>query len=187
MTMTTQTQTRVNGIDIEGVGRIVEQVKNDRNSGFVQFKVATTWKGGTRSEARVKSYVMDGVEIPRQFAIASDEPIELLGENTAPNPQELLMAALNACIMVGYVANAALMGVTLKNVEIETVGELNLRGFLGIDESVKPGYDSLRYTVRLTGDGSREQYQTIHENVVKTSPNYLNIANPVRIDATLEC
>lgn len=182
--MTTQTQ-NINGIDLDGLGQLVEQIKADKNKGFVRFKVATAWKGQTRSEARVKSYAFDGVEIPRQFTIAADEPPELLGQNSAPNPQELLMAAFNACIMVGYVANAAVMGVTLTNVEIETDGELNLRGFLGIDPNVKPGYDSIRCRVRLTGNGSREQYQTIHENVLKTSPNYFNVAQPIRVDAAL--
>jgi uncharacterized OsmC-like protein len=182
--MTTQTQ-NINGIDLEGLGRMVEEIKNDNTKGFVRFKVATAWKGQTRSEARVKSYVMNGVEIPRQFTIAADEPPELLGQNSAPNPQELLMAAFNACIMVGYVATAAAMGVTLENVEIETDGELNLRGFLGIDPKVKPGYDSIRCRVRLTGNGTREQYQAIHENVLKTSPNYFNVAQPIRVDAAL--
>jgi len=182
--MTTQTQ-NLNGIDLEGLGRLVEQIKNDNTKGFVRFKVATNWKGQTRSEARVKSYVMDGVEIPRQFTITADEPAELLGQNSAPNPQELLMAAFNACIMVGYVANAAVMGVTLQNVEIETEGELNLRGFLGIDANVKAGYDAIQCRIRLTGNGTREQYQAIHEQVLKTSPNYFNIARPVRVDAAL--
>src|SRR5262249_49271720 len=157
--MTTQIQTQnMNGIDLEGLGRLVEEIKNDKTKGFVGFKVATTWKGQTRSEARVKSFVMDGIEIPREFTIAADEPPELLGQNSAPNPQELLMAAFNACVMVGYVATAASMNVKLENVEIQTEGELNLRGFLGIDADVKPGYDTIRCTVRLTGNGTRQQY-----------------------------
>jgi uncharacterized OsmC-like protein len=182
--MTTQTQ-NINGIDLESLGQMVEQIKNDKTKGFVRFKVATAWSGQTRSEARVKSYVFDGVEIPREFSIVADEPPELCGQNTAPNPQELLMAAFNACIMVGYVANAAVMGVTLKNVEIETEGELNLRGFLGIDADVKPGYDSIQCRVRLTGNGTRQQYQAIHDQVLKTSPNYFNVSQPIRVDATL--
>lgn len=182
--MTVQTQ-NMNGMDLESLGRMVEEIKNDQTKGFVRFKVATAWSGQTRSEARVKSYVMDGVEIPREFSIVADEPRELLGQNTAPNPQELLMAAFNACIMVGYVANAAVMGVALENVEIETEGELNLRGFLGIDPNVKPGYDSIRCRVRLTGNGTRQQYQAIHEQVLKTSPNYFNVSQPVRVDAAL--
>src|SRR5262245_21044016 len=182
--MNTQTE-NINGIDLEGLGQLVELIKNDNTKGFARFKVTTSWKGQTRSEARVKSYFLNGVEHPREFTIVADEPPELLGQNTAPNPQELLMAAFNACIGVGYVANAAVMGVTLENVEIETEGELNLRGFLGIDPNVKPGYDSIRCRVRLTGNGTREQYQAIHEQVQKTSPNYFNIARPIRIDSAL--
>jgi len=184
--MTTQTQTpNVNGIDLEGLGQLVEQIKNDDSKGFVRFKVATNWKGQTRSEARVKSFVMDGVDVPRQFSIVADEPLQLLGQNTAPNPQELLMAAFNACIMVGYVETAAVMNVKLDNVEIETEGELNLRGFLGIDANVKPGYETIRCRVRLTGNGTSEQYQAIHENVLKTSPNYFNVTQPISVETTL--
>src|SRR5262245_19607889 len=183
--MKTETQSRINGLDLKSLGALVEEIKSDRTKGFVRFKVASSWSGQTRSEAHVRSYFMDGQESPRGFSIAADEPTELLGQNSAPNPQELLMAAFNACIMVGYVATASVMGVTLQAIDIETEGELNLRGFLGIDENVKPGYDSIKYTVRIKGDGSAEQFQAIHQNVLKTSPNYFNIAKPVAVKATL--
>lgn len=182
--MITQTQ-NINGIQLDTLVEVVERIKSDETKGFVRFKVATAWKGQTASESRVKSFFMDGVEVPREFSILADEPYELLGQNSAPNPQELLMAAFNACIMVGYVANAAVMGVSLDKVEIETEGELNLRGFLGIDANVKPGYDSIRCRVRLKGNGTPEQYQAIHEQVVKTSPNYFNVSQPIRVDAAL--
>ena len=183
--MTTQIESSVNGLDLQALGKLVEVIQSDATKGFARFKVASTWKGRTRSEARIRSYVINGQEIPRDFAIVADEPSELLGQNTAPNPQELLMAAFNACIMVGYVATAAVMGVNLTGVEIETEGELNLRGFLGLDDNVKPGYDSIEYTVHLRGDGTREQFEAIHANVLKTSPNYFNIAQPVQVKSNL--
>ena len=69
------------------------------------------------------------------------------------------MAAMNACMLVGYVAGAAVNGITLEKLEIETDGTLDLRGFLGIDERVKPGYDSVAYTVRIRGNGTPEQFR----------------------------
>ena len=51
------------------------------------------------------------------------------------------MAALNACLSVGYAASAAAMGIQLEKLEIETEGQLDLRGFLGLDSTVKPGYE----------------------------------------------
>jgi uncharacterized OsmC-like protein len=176
----------VNGIDLNALQAVVQEIQGDSSKAMVGFKVRTQWRGQTRSEAIVESYKLAGQDIPRSFRMAVDEPLELLGQNTAPNPQETLMAALNACVMVGYVAGAAVKGITLDQLEIETSGELDLRGFLGLDETVKPGYESIRYVVRIKGNGTAEQFREIHENVMKTSPNYFNIANPIRLEARLE-
>ena len=92
-----------------------------------------------------------------------------------------LLAAVNACMMVGYVAQAAVRGITLESCRIETEGELDLRGFLGIDETVPSGYRRINYTVKLEGDGSREQYEEIHQAVMATSPNYFNMAQPIQM------
>ena len=176
----------VNGLDVDALREVIEEVKKDPAKGMVQFNVKTGWKGQTRSETSVESYKLAGKEIKRRFAIKADEPFELLGENTSPNPQELLMAALNACITVGYVAGAAVNGITLSKLEIETSGQLDLRGFLCIDPDVKPGYESMQYVVRIAGNGTPEQFREIHENVIKTSPNYFNISRPIRLDAELQ-
>ncbi len=176
---------KVNGLDLDTLKQVIEEIKDEPTKGVVAFKVKTEWKGQTRSEASVESYKIGGREIKRRFSIKADEPFELLGENTSANPQELLMSALNACICVGYVAGAAVKGITLSKLEIETTGQLDLRGFLGIDPSVKPGYESLEYVVRIAGNGTPEQFRAIHENVMKTSPNYFNLSQPVRLDARL--
>lgn len=177
---------QVNGIDLEALNAVVAEISANPAAGEVGFRVKTEWRGQTRSRSTVRSFSLGGQEISRHFTIDADEPHELLGSNTAPNPQELLMSALNACIMVGYVAGAASKGITLESVEIETTGSLDLRGFLGIDPSVPAGYETLRYVVRMKGDGTAEQYREIHENVMRTSPNFFNLSHPIRIDARLE-
>ena len=175
----------VNGLDLYALATVVEEIKQDPAKGIVAFHVSSAWQGQTRSETSVESYTIGGEEVPRRFKIAVDEPFELLGQNTAPNPQEMLMTALNACMMVGYVAGAAVKGITLDSLEIETYGNLDLRGFLGIDASVKPGYDSILFNVRIKGDGSEEEFRNIHETVMRTSPNYFNVSRPIRLDGHL--
>ena len=177
---------KVNGIDLGALAEVVREIERDPRKGMVGFRVHTAWRGQTRSRSTVESYTIGGQDVVRHFEIDVDEPHELLGQNSAPNPQELLMTALNACITVGYVAGAAVKGVTLEKVEIDTAGELDLRGFLGIDAGVSAGYETLRYTVRLKGDGTPEQYREIHEAVIRTSPNYFNMSRPIRIEAKLE-
>jgi len=176
---------RINGIDLDALAEAVGAINRDPANGLVGFRVDSAWTGQTGSETRVSSYTMAGERIARSFVIRTDEPLELLGENKAPNPQETLMAALNACMIVGYVAGAAVRGIRLDKLEIETAGELDLRGFLGLDDTVKPGYDAIRVAVRIRGDGTAEQFREIHEAVRKTSPNYFNVSRPVRIDTEL--
>jgi uncharacterized OsmC-like protein len=171
----------VNGIDLAALDETVAAVAEDARLGQVAFRVRTDWKGQTKSESTVDSYTLAGEVVPRSFTIVADEPHELLGTNAAPNPQELLMSAVNACMMVGYVAQASVRGINLDSCRIETEGELDLRGFLGIDESVPAGYRRISYTVFLEGDGSRDQYEDIHQAVMATSPNYFNMAQPIQM------
>jgi uncharacterized OsmC-like protein len=175
----------VNGLDLKALGQVVEAVEKDPAQAIVGFDVTTRWAGQTRSETTVEGYTLAGERITRTHKIVIDEPCQLLGRDSAPNPQEVLMAAFNACIMVGYVAGASLRGIELESVEIETRGELDLRGFLGLSEDVPPGYEQISYEVRIKGDGSPEQFEEIHQTVLKTSPNYFNISRPIRVNATL--
>lgn len=172
---------KVNGIDVEALHGAMDVVRQDPCKGVAKFQVKTRWTGGTQSETKVEAWALGGQPLPRNFTLRTDEPPELLGQGAAPNPQEVLMAGLNACMMVGYVAGCAARGVKLDSISIETEGELDLRGFLGLDAEVKPGYDEIRYVVRIRGQGSREQFEEVHRTVMATSPNYYNMANPIRL------
>ncbi|MFL6774154.1 MAG: OsmC family protein [Sphingomicrobium sp.] len=177
---------RMNGLDLAALGETVEAIGQDSQKAIVGFDVTTRWTGQTRSETTVDGYTLGGDRITRTHKIIADEPCELLGGDSAPNPQELLMAAFNACITVGYVAGASLKGITLESLEIKTRGELDLRGFLGLSDEVPPGYESIAYQVSIKGNGTPEQFEEIHQNVMKTSPNYFNISRPIRVEGTLK-
>lgn len=175
----------VNGLDLAALGEVVEAIQADASKAIVGFDVVTRWKGQTRSETTVDGFTMAGERINRSHTIVADEPFELLGSDGAPNPQELLMAAFNACITVGYVAGAALKGIELEALEIKTRGQLDLRGFLGLSDAVAPGYENIDYEVRIKGNGSPEDFAEIHETVMKTSPNYFNMSRPIKMNGSL--
>src|SRR5947207_6653202 len=154
MSTAMKASSKVNGLDLDALAEVVREIERDPRKGMVPFRVHTAWRGQTRSRTTVESYTIGGQEVRRHFEIDVDEPHELLGQNSAPNPQEMLMTALNACITVGYVAGAAIKGIRLDKVEIETSGKLDLRGLLVIDASVPPGYEALRYPASRNGNGS---------------------------------
>lgn len=183
--MVKQVLQKPNGIDTDRVRRMMPEVSQDPAKGKVKFQVATSWKEGPRCETSVTAWEIGGKRIGRGFTIPIDEPPELFGTDTAPNPQEMLLAAMNACMLAGYVTGCSLKGIELESLTIETEGELDLRGFFGIDKSVKPGYDEIRYTVRIKGDGTPQQFEEIHDTVMATSPNYFNMANPIMLNPQL--
>jgi len=175
----------VNGINVDDLMALIEGVRRDVAKGNTQWRVTTIWQGQTRSRAHVEGFAIGGQRVPRQFSIDIDEPYELGGSNRFANPQEHLLAALNACMMVGYAAQCAVRGITLEKLEIETSGKIDLRGFLGLDASVPSGYENLSYTVRIKGSGTKEEFAEIHEAVMATSPNFYNVSRPVTLKPSL--
>ncbi len=187
--MSAQTKTAeptvVNGINVDDLFALIDDVRRDPAKGKTNWHVTTTWQGQARSRAEIESYDIGGTQVPRQFSIDIDEPRELGGSNSFANPQEHLIAALNACMTVGYVAQCAVRGITLESLAIETDGEIDLRGFLGIDPAAPQGYENLSYTVRIKGNGTKEQFAEVHKAVMATSPNFYNLSRPVALKPAL--
>ena len=103
-----QNQTNmVNGFDTQPVKDLIGRVANSSDAGQTSWKVTTSWKGGVRTETHVR--ISDWrAYVKKLFTIATDEPLELGGTNTHANPQETLLAALNACMTVGYAVGCAM-------------------------------------------------------------------------------
>jgi uncharacterized OsmC-like protein len=182
--MTTATE-HINGVDTEALQQTIRAIKANPDKGIARFSARTVWKGGFASESTIDGWNLGGEKIPHDFTIHMDEPRELLGQDAQANPQEYLQSAMNACMLNTFVAVCSMLGVTLESVEFESTGELDLRGFLGIDANVPAGYEDINYTIRVRGDGTREQYEKAHEAMIATSPNYYNMARPIRLNARL--
>jgi uncharacterized OsmC-like protein len=71
------------------------------------------------------------------------------GLHDAPNPGDLLCAALAACQDGAIRMLANLLEVELTELEVEVTGELDVRGCLGVDPGVRVGFEALECSVRL--------------------------------------
>jgi uncharacterized OsmC-like protein len=71
------------------------------------------------------------------------------GRHDAPNPGELLCATLAACqdSTIRMVAN--LLGVQLSSLAVRVEGDVDLRGCLAVDPSVRVGFQSMRCLTQL--------------------------------------
>lgn len=176
----------VNGIDIDQLEGAVETISGNSEVGQFTFRAETDWTDALKCVTTIDEFDQAGETITtREFTIEGDEPEQILGERTAPNAVELLLAALGSCLSVGYAANAAAMGIELYDLGFELEGDIDLRGFLGISEDVRPGYNAVTCTVYIDADASEEELAELRERVESTSPLMDNITNAVRLETDL--
>lgn len=182
--------TRQNGFDFISLSALRESVESQHMGAHVYFNVTTSWKGGFKSESACNPSIINGKsDLPVNKFILADEPVALGGASIAPNPQELMLAAFNACLTAAYVTAAFDADVALEKLQIQTSGSLDLQGFLNRTGNVYSGSDSIRYVITVKGSGTRAQFEQIHQTVIATSPNRWIIGGNMLIegDQIVEC
>jgi hypothetical protein len=79
----------LNGLEPARIEEAAAGLAADPATALTTFRARTMWQGRLRSRTDIESYDLAGKCIPRRHRIVSDEPLELLGTNEAPNPQDL--------------------------------------------------------------------------------------------------
>jgi uncharacterized OsmC-like protein len=112
-----------------------------------------------------------------------DEPPALLGDDTAPNPSEALLAALGSCLAVGIHANAVAQGVTIRSLALDLEADINITSVWGTgDISPKPvGFDAVRVKVELDADAPADKLNALVAHATKWSPVANTVSQPVAL------
>ena len=121
----------------------------------------------------------------RQHTFVVDEPASLGGQDAATNPVEYALGAFLGCQVVTYRFWAAQLGVQVDSLEATAVGDLDVRGFFGLDDSVRPGFSEVRVEVRVSGPESEERYAELQDAVDRHCPVLDLFANRTPVRTTL--
>ena len=114
-----------------------------------------------------------------------DEPAALGGADVAANPVQYALASLGSCQAITYQFWAEQLGIGFDTLSVRVEGDLDIRGFLGFDDSVRPGLSAVRVEVTVTGPESPERYQELAAAVDQHCPVLDLFANPVPVTRTL--
>jgi putative redox protein len=141
-----------------------------------------TFRVDSRQEAGLRSLVRT-----RTFEFGVDEPAALGGADTAPNPVEYALAALAACQEITYRLHADALGIPLDGVSVTIEGDLDLRGFFGVDRDVRPGFTTIRGTVELDSPAPPEELQRLKAHVDAHCPvlDLLSNPTPLRLELSV--
>jgi uncharacterized OsmC-like protein len=174
--MEEQATTPLEPIDSGGLKALAEKGKNDPSQ-------VRTVKCRTVAERRFRhlNYVRS---LP---AHVIDEPPQLLGDDTAPNPSEAALAALGTCVSVGIHANAVNEGITINKLELELEADINITSVWGVgDTSEKPvGFTDVRIKANIDADVPRDKLEELLQYVLKWSPVTGTYRNPVPVSGSL--
>src|SRR6516162_6078428 len=173
----------INGLDPGRLSRTVDHVTADPALARFQFRASNHWIDGGYSRTTIKDFYGAGQEDSTRtepFTVDSDEPPVLLGQNRAPNTVEYVLHALAACVSGTIVYHAAARGIALDGVETTIHGDLDLHGFLGLDDNVRPGYEQIRVAIKVTGDFDDNQLAEL-AGLVRYSPVRDIVSNPVPV------
>jgi uncharacterized OsmC-like protein len=167
---------RLAPIDKEGLQRLIAKGKENP-------KAVRTLKCRTVAEGKFRhlNFVRN---LP---AHVIDEPPGLLGDDTAPNPSEALLAALGSCLAVGIHANAVAQNIAIRKLELELEADINITSVWGTgDTSPKPvGFEAVRVSVHLDADAPRETLDQLVAHATRWSPVANTYTKPVALTVGL--
>lgn len=189
--MTTATMTRpekaaMNGVDVPTLLGTVAFVGDNPDVAKFQFRAKSEWIDGTHSRGTVNGYYGAGGEQSRNqnFVVEADHPAVLCGADNAPTPVEYLLTGLAACITAGIGNIASARQIELKSVRTSVEGDIDLRGLLGLDETVRNGFNAIRVKVAVEGSADATKLAAVVQQSVARSAVFDMLSNGT--DVTVE-
>jgi uncharacterized OsmC-like protein len=177
----------LNGVNTPALLATINVVKGQPDLARFQFRASNRWIAGTCTESRIASFSGAGGEHTHApaFTYTADHPAVLVGEDRGPTPVEFLLHALASCITAGIGNIAAARGVKLTSVESHVEGDIDLRGILGLSDSVRNGYSNIRILFDIKGDAPAEKLQEIVEQARARSAVFDVLTNGVPVDVAI--
>ncbi len=178
----------INGLDTYALRGTLDKIRQDPEIARFQFRAMNNWISGAHNRASVKDFYGALQEDDTRSAMnfSEDEPPVLLGENQGPNPVEYLLIALSGCLTTALVTHAAARGIQLNGVKSRYEGDIDLRGFLGLDDDVKKQYEAIRVYFDIDADISRDEKQELIRMAQHYSPVFNSIKDSTHVEVKLE-
>ncbi len=179
---------KVNGIEVQKLEATIEAINQNPDLASFRFHATNEWVDGARNRTTVVKFDGGPEEIIHRspFLIDSDQPEVLMGKDSAPNSLIQLLHSLASCISTTIVLNASVRDINIDRLTIEMEGDVDLHGFLGLSQEVRPGFQDIRLTVDVRSDSPRQKIEELLKYAQKVSPVVDTLRNRVPVEITLK-
>lgn len=185
--MTTSTQNR-NGVNVEGLFGALEALKAMPAAAKFQFRATNEWKSGTHSRSTIHDFFGLGAEQTHReaFQLEADHPEQLMATDAAPTPVEFLLHALAACVTAGIGNIASARGIDLTRISSTASGDIDLVGLLGLDDTVRNGYQAIKLDITIEGEAEAENLRKVVARSIERSAVYDMLTNGTELSVTVD-
>jgi uncharacterized OsmC-like protein len=170
-----------NGVNTQILNTVFESMRNHPDMAKATFSVKSEWNGGfSVATTASKGFRMGGQNIQRntEYNAQYDFPNQLSGEGRGPTVCESCMGSLAACLTQTIVAHATSRGIQIDSIDIDVEGDVDLRGFTGISNDVRPGAQQFRVNMNIkSSNASKEQIKELYEIGKRFSPAFDTLTN----------
>lgn len=173
-----------NGLDLKQMAETVDAIERTPSLGEFEFRASNSWINGGENQSTIQSFYGAGREDDsrtKPFVFTNGEPPVLLGNNEGANPVEFLLHALAGCVTTTTVLHAAARGIEIQSLSTELTGTLDLRGLLGLSETVPVGYKEIRIDMQIEADCSEEELDDLLSFAKAHSPVCNTVCQPVPV------
>lgn len=160
-----------NGVDTTALFATLGAVRGTPEIAKFRFQATNTWVSGTHNRSEIHSFygAMQDMQHGERFVLDADHPPVLVGGDNGPTPAEYLLHALAACLTAGLANIAAARKVNLESVTSTVTGEIDLLGILGLDDTVRNGFQNITVDFQLTGDDPAKLREVVEQSRARSA------------------
>ena len=186
-----QTQTdkeNKNGVDIGAILEARTALEENPEAGQFMWRAVCEWVDGIHSRSTVEGFFGLGEELKHEqaFHLDTDHPPQFAASDKGATPVELVLSALTGCLMGGVASIAANRGIALRSAKATVEGDMNLAGVLGLDPSVRNGFQNIRVNFEIDADASDEEIAALVAQSQKRSAVFDIITNPSLVNVDVK-
>src|ERR687888_2807984 len=149
----------LNGVNTQILNAVYNSIQNHPEMSKATFSVKSEWNGGFSVTSSSKDFRIGGQNIERntEYKMQYDFPNQLSGEGRGLTVCESCMGSLSACLTQTIVAHATSRGIHIDSIDIDIEGDVDLRGFTGISNDIRPGAQQFRVNMNIKSSNASKE------------------------------
>lgn len=178
----------INGFKTKDILDTVKAIKDEPAIAKFKFRAKNRWVNGGHNQSTIQGFYGGCAEDTSRtvpFVFDNGEPPILLGNNEGANPVEFVLHGLAGCMTTTMMLHAAAMGVSVDRVESLLEGNLDVQGFLGLNDAVRNGYQSINVRFKIEGTLTEEEKEKLIM-LARKSPVFDIVSNNVPVNIELQ-